>query len=198
MNSEKRCDGCFVWCWKFLNSWWKWYYFGDERKINFIKEGISLGRCKTGEKNGDFLPLLHIISSFQPPGKKSVAILFFRHQVQIELRNFNSIRIYRRLFTSQPHKRFQYSTAQWFSHKSHGPALAYEIAMSLYVNQIAWINWPYPAATAGITIFRHGLEAMIPEGQLAIGDSGYSISDRTAVLQDGEIPEVLDFKNRGG
>ena len=37
---------------------------------------------------------------------------------------------------------------------------------------------------------------MIPEGQLAIGDSGYSISDRTAVIQDGEIPEVLDFKNR--
>ena len=42
---------------------------------------------------------------------------------------------------------------------------AYEIALSLYVNQIAWFNGPFPAATADITIFRDELEGMIPEGQ---------------------------------
>ena len=87
-------------------------------------------------------------------------------------------------------------SAQWFSHKFHGPGLAYEVALSLYVDQIAWFNGPFHAATSDITIFRDGLEGMIPEGQLAIGDSGYSSSDRTSVIQENDSPEVLDFKNR--
>jgi len=87
-------------------------------------------------------------------------------------------------------------SSKWFSHKSHGPALAYEIALSLYVDQIAWFNGPYRAATADITIFRDGLEARIPDGKLAVGDSGYSSSEKVSIIQENDSEEVRQFKER--
>lgn len=32
----------------------------------------------------------------------------------------------------------------WYSHKYHGPALAYEFAMDIFSGRLVWMNGPYP------------------------------------------------------
>jgi hypothetical protein len=46
-------------------------------------------------------------------------------------------------------------TASVYSHKSHGPALAYELALSVFENRLVWINGPFNASTHDITMFRN-------------------------------------------
>ena len=57
----------------------------------------------------------------------------------------------------------------YFYSKFHGPALNYELGLSIYRDQIVWINGPFPAGTHDITVYRNnGLRDRIPPGKLII------------------------------
>ncbi|KAG7366464.1 hypothetical protein IV203_029134 [Nitzschia inconspicua] len=70
-------------------------------------------------------------------------------------------------------------TAKVYSHKSHGPAVAYELGISIFENRLVWINGPFDASVHNITMFRNPddpenrLKAKIPEVKKAIADKGY-------------------------
>jgi DDE superfamily endonuclease len=61
----------------------------------------------------------------------------------------------------------------YFSHKLHGPALSYEIGISIHSSNLVWVNGPFPASTNDDTIFQSALKHVIPPGKKAITDSGY-------------------------
>ena len=55
---------------------------------------------------------------------------------------------------------------QFYSHKCNGPAVAYEIAMSLWESKVLWVGGPFPAASHDISMFRQGgLRGLIPVGK---------------------------------
>lgn len=101
-----------------------------------------------------------------------------------------------------------------YSHKSSGPALAYELGISIYENKLVWIAGPFPASVHDISIFRNdkdhmfpddndpeqkvSLMSMIPEGKLAVGDIGYQgeAPDITTINRKEDSKEVRDFKHR--
>ncbi|GAX17651.1 hypothetical protein FisN_UnNu085 [Fistulifera solaris] len=62
----------------------------------------------------------------------------------------------------------------YFSHKSHGPAFAYEFAIDIFQDRLVWMNGPFPASTPDREIFKNGLMKMIPDGMRVVADSGYS------------------------
>jgi DDE superfamily endonuclease len=63
---------------------------------------------------------------------------------------------------------------KYYSHKFNKAAVSYEIAISVFTNQLVWMNGPFPAGKTDIQVFRHeGLKDMIPAGKKAIGDKGY-------------------------
>jgi hypothetical protein len=93
--------------------------------------------------------------------------------------------------------------AKWYSHKSNGPGLAYELGIAIRSNRLVWINGPFPASRHDITIFRSddnpdgGLKSKIPDGKRAIGDSGYKGEPtKVAVTRAGDSDEVKKFKAR--
>ena len=73
---------------------------------------------------------------------------------------------------------------EWYSHKSNNAAVDYEIAISVFTQQVVWISGPHPASKHDISIFRgnkndeneeeeEALKDKMPPGKLAIGDNGY-------------------------
>jgi len=62
---------------------------------------------------------------------------------------------------------------KYYSHKFKQAALAMEVALDLFENQVVWINGPFPASTNDLNIFRAGLKDKIPAGKKFIGDKGY-------------------------
>lgn len=64
---------------------------------------------------------------------------------------------------------------KWYSHKVHGAALGYELAVDIHSNQLVWINGPFPAGESDITVFRKpdGLKEKIPPGKKVVADKGY-------------------------
>jgi hypothetical protein len=70
-------------------------------------------------------------------------------------------------------------TAKVYSHKNHGPAVAYELGVAIYEDRLVWMNGPFDASTHDITMFRNehdpnnSLKANMPEGKRGIGDSAY-------------------------
>jgi hypothetical protein len=83
-----------------------------------------------------------------------------------------------------------------FSHKIHGPAVSYEVALAIHESRIVSISGPFPAATNDLTIFRSKLEAMIPDGSKAIADSAYRSSEKVSVSCSHDSPELRRFKSR--
>jgi hypothetical protein len=83
-----------------------------------------------------------------------------------------------------------------FSHKLHGPAVSYEVALAIHESRIVSINGPFPAATNDLTIFRGKLEAMIPDGSKAIADKAYQSSEKIAISSSHDTPELRRFKSR--
>jgi sulfur relay (sulfurtransferase) DsrF/TusC family protein len=74
-------------------------------------------------------------------------------------------------------------SSKWFSHKSNGAGLTYEVACAIRGNRCVWVRGPFPASQHDITTFRGGkvgeqpwdpaaLINLIPEGKRAIADSG--------------------------
>jgi hypothetical protein len=81
----------------------------------------------------------------------------------------------------------------FYSHKFHSAAVDYEIAISIFTQQVVWVNGPHKVARHDITVYQNGKkkeeegkeedkddtkekEALIdkiPKGKLGIGDNGY-------------------------
>jgi hypothetical protein len=92
----------------------------------------------------------------------------------------------------------QMPSSKWYSHKSHGPALAYEIAIAVQENKIVHIHGPFPAGVPDLKIFRSpgGLKSKIPDGKLATADRGYQ-GERALRLPNARDTELAtSFKKR--
>ena len=105
-------------------------------------------------------------------------------------------------------------TAKVYSHKTHGPGVAYELGIAVYENRLVWINGPFHASTHDITIFRGEAERMFPnpndpsereslksklsDGQRAVADGGYKgeAPGKTVVAREGHSKEVTNHLNR--
>lgn len=86
-----------------------------------------------------------------------------------------------------------------YSHKFHQAALNYEIAISIFTQQVIWINGPKKASTHDITIFRepNGLKEKMPQGKLVIGDKGYRGEKQMISTPNSHEPDELrKFKSR--
>jgi hypothetical protein len=92
----------------------------------------------------------------------------------------------------------QMPSSKWFSHKSHGPALAYEIAIAVHENKVVHIHGPFPAGVPDLTIFRSpgGLKAKIPDGKLATADRGYRGEPALRLPNDRDTEPAKNFKKR--
>ena len=64
-------------------------------------------------------------------------------------------------------------SSKWYSHKFKKSGFSYEVGITIFHNQICWINGPFPAGRSDLAIFREGLKDRIPEGKLALTDNGY-------------------------
>lgn len=63
----------------------------------------------------------------------------------------------------------------WYSHKTNGPAIRYEVALSLQSAKIVWAYGPFPAGTPDISIFRTKLKYKLARAdEFAICDNGYT------------------------
>ena len=66
-------------------------------------------------------------------------------------------------------------SSRWYSHKSKGPGLRYEVAVSINGGDIVHTNAPFPCgAWPDITIFRSELIHKLDEGEMVEADRGYS------------------------
>jgi DDE superfamily endonuclease len=65
---------------------------------------------------------------------------------------------------------------KWFSHKSNGPALTYQVVIALRENKVLFISGPYPAGQSDIIVFRKddGIKHRIPPGKRIVADRGYN------------------------
>lgn len=63
--------------------------------------------------------------------------------------------------------------AIWWSHKFNGPAVRYEIAVSIKDCRIVWINGPYPAGIPDKIMFEHRLKLKLFDFEKIEADSGY-------------------------
>ena len=64
---------------------------------------------------------------------------------------------------------------KWFSHKSNGPALTYQIVLALRENKVLFISGPYPAGESDIQVFGKddGILDQIPPVKRIVADRGY-------------------------
>ena len=62
----------------------------------------------------------------------------------------------------------------WYSHKSNGPGVRWEIASSIQHGIICWINGPFPAgAWPDEVIFCHRLANKLDDNKMVHADRGY-------------------------
>jgi hypothetical protein len=89
-------------------------------------------------------------------------------------------------------------SSKWYSHKSHGPALAYEIAIAVQHNNVVHINGPFPAGLPDISIYRKedGLKSKMPEGKYATADRGYLGEPMLRTPNPCDTQLARDFKKR--
>lgn len=83
----------------------------------------------------------------------------------------------------------------WFSHKFKGAALKYEIGVDMDGN-IVWISTPYRGGVNDKTIFKRGLESVIPVGYLAIANQGYTAGPKLSIISEFDSEEVAIFKKQ--
>ena len=65
---------------------------------------------------------------------------------------------------------------EWYFHKLNKPAAAYDVALHLYQNKVAWIYEPFKAGESDLSIFRKkaGFKSNLLPGKLVIADKGKS------------------------
>lgn len=85
----------------------------------------------------------------------------------------------------------------YYSWKLNQAGLAYEIALSLTESRIVWTSGPFKAKTNDISIFKHGLRALIPKGMRVIADKGYrGYPDVLAIPNWFDSKQLRKFKRR--
>ncbi|KAG7365076.1 DDE superfamily endonuclease [Nitzschia inconspicua] len=94
-------------------------------------------------------------------------------------------------------------TGKVYSHKSHGPGLAYELGIAVYESRLVWINGPFDASVHDIMMFRNpddpdsSLKETIPDGKRAIADNGYRGERQSKTAPPNRLDSQLkDLKNR--
>ena len=96
------------------------------------------------------------------------------------------------LNSGRPDKRF-------FSHKFRGPALRYEVAVSIRTSDIVWIAGPcLPGIWNDITIFRDGLIDQLDNGERVEADDGYIAESPEYVKCPGSFSAPLDQQKLRG
>lgn len=86
-----------------------------------------------------------------------------------------------------------------FSHKFNGPALAYELALSLYESKLVWLKGPLPAGSNNDRkIFKSELRQKIPDGKKVVTDGGYRNRKDPVISAPNshDAPELRTFKAR--
>ena len=64
---------------------------------------------------------------------------------------------------------------EWYSFKSNGPGLRYEVGISIYYGHIVWINGPFPCGSnPDIKIFSNLLAQRLETNEIVVADSGYN------------------------
>ena len=88
-------------------------------------------------------------------------------------------------------------TAKVYSHKSHGPALAYELGIAIYESRLVWMKGPFDASVHDITMFRSELEERLKKDKKqGIGDSGYRAGENMTVHRKNHTKDMTNFINR--
>ena len=97
------------------------------------------------------------------------------------------------------HKDFSENT-NFYSHKFHKAALAYEVGISIFTDKCVWIEGPFPAGKHDISIYRSKLKGVMKKkapGKLAVGDRGYrGEADLITIPSSHDGQDVRDFKSR--
>jgi hypothetical protein len=94
--------------------------------------------------------------------------------------------------------RTQRSTG-WYSHKSNGAGLAYELGIAIHQNKLVWINGPFPAGTHNdLSMYRaeNGLKSKMPPGKKCIADRLYRNEPTITIRNPLDNADVSEFKNR--
>lgn len=66
-------------------------------------------------------------------------------------------------------------STRWWSHKCNGPAVRYEITVSINPALMVCADGPWPAGChSDIRVLRNGLRGRLQSGEFVIGDSGYT------------------------
>ena len=64
---------------------------------------------------------------------------------------------------------------KWYSNKFNGPALRYEVGVSINTGYIVWFNGPFPAGMMpDIKIFESNLKWKLNSGERVVADKGYT------------------------
>jgi hypothetical protein len=92
----------------------------------------------------------------------------------------------------------QHASSTWYSHKTHGPGLAYEIAISIQENKVVHIHGPFPAGVPDLTIFRSpdGLKSKLPASKFATADRGYRGEPALRLPNERDTKVAKNFKKR--
>ena len=141
--------------------------FGARKQLNSFESDMLLMK--------PFQQLCKVVEGFQPSqsGNDSEPI---PEAVQIFLVSVDGIHCRTYEVRSDPGKK-------WYSHKSHSAGVGYELAIAIRDDRFVWMNGPFHASKADVTIFRFGdgdennpgrnLRDMIPDDKRAIADYGY-------------------------
>jgi hypothetical protein len=74
---------------------------------------------------------------------------------------------------------------KWFSHKSNGLGLRYELAVSIFGGDIVWVNGPFPCGDfADLSIFRCGLMEELGPNEMVEADNGYKGEKKKIRIKD--------------
>jgi hypothetical protein len=101
---------------------------------------------------------------------------------------------------------------KYYSHKFNQSALCYEVAISVFDNQVVWVNGPFRGGKGDREIFRKpeegdddepdlnrkALQEMIVDGKKVIADAAYQAKDLTMIttVRDGHSKETAKFISR--
>lgn len=66
---------------------------------------------------------------------------------------------------------------KWFSQKTNGPALKYEVAVCIKTGFIVWINGPFQASKNDATVFKEGLSKVLAPDEAVEADNVYAIKE---------------------
>lgn len=64
--------------------------------------------------------------------------------------------------------------SKWFSHKTNGPGVRYEIGIQIHTGIAVWAHGPFPCGSyTDLRIFRLRMKLLLDDGEKVIADRGY-------------------------